>query len=100
MEEECIVPKATDMTFKDKLYANHMGKHACFGKPKIKKGKPEAHFDVHHYAGLVSYSVDGWLEKNKDPINTSVAMLFKNSTGNKLLSYLFQDIGVEEGKIP
>ena len=45
----------------------------------------------------VSYSVDGWLEKNKDPINTTVATLFKNSKGNKLLSYLFQDIGVEEG---
>ena len=44
----------------------------------------------------VSYSVTGWLEKNKDPINMSVAALFKTSTENKLLSYLFQDIGVEE----
>ena len=38
----------------------------------------------------------GWLEKNKDPINTTVATLFKNSKENALLSYLFQDIGVEE----
>ena len=28
----------------------------------------------------------------------SVAALFKASKDNKLLSYLFQDIGVEEGK--
>ena len=53
LEEECIVPKGTDMTFKDKLYNNHMGKHPCFGKPKPKKGKSEAHFDLTHYAGVV-----------------------------------------------
>ena len=41
--------------------------------------------------------MDGWLDKNKDPINMTVAALFKASKGNKLLSYLFQDIGVEEG---
>ena len=44
----------------------------------------------------VSYSVDGWLEKNKDPINQTVAALFKSSNQNKLLAYLFQDIGVED----
>ena len=46
----------------------------------------------------VSYNVNGWLEKNKDPINMSVAALFKASKGNALLSYLFQDIGVEESE--
>ena len=45
----------------------------------------------------VSYSVDGWLEKNKDPINMTVATLFKNSKKNALLAYLFREIGVEEG---
>ena len=98
LEEECIVPKATDKTFQEKLYANHLGKHPNFGRPKLQKGKAEAHFDLHHYAGTVSYSVAGWLEKNKDPINTSVAALFKTSKDNKLLSYPFQDIGVEEGE--
>ena len=96
LEEECIVPKATDMTFRDKLYAQHLGKHPSFGKPKPKKGAAEAHFDLHHYAGTVSYSVTGWLEKNKDPINQSAAALLKASKDNKLLSLLFQDIGVEE----
>ncbi len=98
LEEECIVPKATDMTFKEKLYKQHLGKHASFGKPKPKKGsKFEAHFDLHHYAGVVSYSVDGWLEKNKDPINMTVATMFKESKGNALLSYLFRDVGEEDG---
>merc|ERR1712127_997693 len=38
LEEQCIVPKATDMTFKEKLYKQHLGKHASFAKPKPKKG--------------------------------------------------------------
>jgi len=99
LEEQCIVPKATDMTFKEALYKQHIGKHPSFNKPKPKKGaRFEAHFDLTHYAGVVSYSVDGWLEKNKDPINMTVATLFKESKGNALLNYLFRDIGVEEGR--
>ena len=72
LEEECIVPKATDKTFVEKLYSQHLGKHPQFGKPKPGKGKAEAHFDIHHYAGTVSYSATSWLEKNKDPINNTV----------------------------
>ena len=65
LEEECIVPKGSDKTFQEKLYSTHLGKHPNFGKPKPQKGKAEAHFDMHHYAGSVGYSVTGWLEKNK-----------------------------------
>ena len=45
----------------------------------------------------VGYSVTGWLEKNKDPINTTVATMFKGSQGNALLALLYADQG-EEGK--
>lgn len=95
LEEECIVPKGSDKTFQEKLYNNHLGKHPNFGKPKPQKGKLEAHFDMHHYAGTVSYSVTGWLEKNKDPINTTVATLFKSSKTNNLIAFLYQDMGNE-----
>lgn len=44
LEEECIVPKATDKTFVEKLYNNHLGKHPQCGKPKPAKGKDEAQF--------------------------------------------------------
>ncbi|RMZ94322.1 myosin heavy striated muscle-like isoform X1, partial [Brachionus plicatilis] len=98
LEEECIVPKATDKTFQEKLYAQHLGKHPNFGKPKPSKGKAEAHFDLHHYAGTVSYSVTGWLEKNKDPINVTVATLFKTSKTNAVLARLYKDMGQEEEK--
>ncbi|CAF4110720.1 unnamed protein product [Rotaria sp. Silwood2] len=96
LEEECIVPKATDKTFVEKLYNNHLGKHPQFGKPKPAKGKAEANFEIHHYAGSVPYTATGWLEKNKDPINTTVALLFAKSK-NSMLNHLFADVAEEEG---
>ena len=100
LEEECVVPKGSDVTYREKLYKQHLGKHPSFAKPKPKKGaRFEAHFDLTHYAGVVSYSVDGWLEKNKDPINMTVAALFRDNKKNKLLAQLFAEIGADEGII-
>merc|ERR1712212_398457 len=91
LEEECIVPKATDKTLLDKMMGKHLGKHNSFGKPKpAKKGKPESHFEIHHYAGTVGYNVTGWLFKNKDPINEAmVAIMLAGS--NPLVNYLFTE---------
>ncbi|MEQ2168196.1 adenine DNA glycosylase Myh1 [Goodea atripinnis] len=72
LEEECMFPKSSDTSFKNKLYDQHLGKNNCFLKPKVVKGKPEAHFTLVHYAGNVDYNITGWLEKNKDPLNESV----------------------------
>ncbi|KAI8508875.1 motor [Branchiostoma belcheri] len=79
LEEECIVPKATDKTYLNKLMTQHLGKNPKFGKPKATKKKYPAHFDLGHYAGPVSYNVDGWLEKNKDPVNESAVLVLKAS---------------------
>ncbi|XP_076804948.1 myosin-6-like [Clavelina lepadiformis] len=79
LEEECMFPKATDNSFKEKLYQNHLGKSKAFGKP-TKKTKYEAHFELYHYAGTVAYNICGWLEKNKDPLNNSVVDLYKKAS--------------------
>ena len=79
LEEECMVPKGTDKTYKEKLIKQHLGKSTAFGKIK-KQGKIEAHFELYHYAGVVQYNVCDWLLKNKDPLNTSVVALYKAST--------------------
>uniref|UniRef100_M3ZV86 Myosin heavy chain, fast skeletal muscle-like n=1 Tax=Xiphophorus maculatus TaxID=8083 RepID=M3ZV86_XIPMA len=98
LEEECIVPKATDMTFKSKLYDQHLGKSAPFQKPKPAKGKAEAHFSLVHYAGTVDYNVLGWLDKNKDPLNDSVVQLYQKSS-SKLLTHLYAShAGADGGK--
>lgn len=54
LDEECIVPKASDMTYCQKLNDQHLGKHPNFQRPKPPKGKQaEAHFSIVHYAGTV-----------------------------------------------
>ena len=83
-----MFPKATDMTFKAKLFDNHLGKSHNFQKPRNIKGKPEAHFSLIHYAGTVDYNIIGWLQKNKDPLNETVVDLYKKSS-LKMLSSLF-----------
>ncbi|XP_060945792.1 myosin-4-like [Limanda limanda] len=80
LEEECMFPKSSDISFKNKLYDQHLGKNSCFLKPKAVKGKPEAHFTLMHYAGMVDYNVTGWLDKNKDPLNESVVQLYQKSS--------------------
>ncbi|XP_067316196.1 myosin heavy chain, fast skeletal muscle-like [Pseudorasbora parva] len=88
LEEECMFPKATDMTFKNKLHDQHLGKTPSFQKPKPAKGKAEAHFSLVHYAGTVDYNITGWLDKNKDPLNDSVVQLYQKSS-LKLLAHLY-----------
>merc|ERR1719309_499682 len=93
LEEECIVPKATDKTYLEKLMGKHLGKHDSFAKPKPpKKGMPEAHFALHHYAGTVGYNVTGWLFKNKDPVNDAVIGMMQGAT-NAIVSLVFQETG-------
>ncbi|CAJ0949594.1 unnamed protein product [Ranitomeya imitator] len=95
LEEECMFPKASDMTFKAKLYDNHLGKSNNFQKPRNIKGKPEAHFALVHYAGTVDYNILGWLEKNKDPLNETVVGLYQKSS-LKLLAHLFANYASAE----
>ncbi|XP_077140245.1 myosin-4-like [Ranitomeya variabilis] len=88
LEEECMFPKATDTSFKNKLYDQHLGKCKNFEKPKPTKGKAEAHFSLVHYAGTVDYNITGWLDKNKDPLNESVVGLYQKFSV-KLLAFLY-----------
>ncbi|XP_061892707.1 myosin-16-like [Entelurus aequoreus] len=90
LEEQCVFPKATDVTFKTALYDNHLGKSSNFLKPKGGKKGPEAHFELVHYAGTVGYNIAGWLEKNKDPLNETVVGLFQKSS-MPLLALLFKE---------
>uniref|UniRef100_A0A670K994 Myosin-7B-like n=1 Tax=Podarcis muralis TaxID=64176 RepID=A0A670K994_PODMU len=91
LEEECMFPKASDTSFKAKLYDNHIGKSPNFQKPRPdKKRKYEAHFELVHYAGVVPYNIVGWLDKNKDPLNETVVTIFQKSQ-NKLLATLYEN---------
>lgn len=92
LDEECIVPKATDMTYVDKLLTQHLGKHPNFQKAKPPKGKQaDAHFAIVHYAGTVRYNAEQWLDKNKDPLNDSAVAILKTSDKEGVLYQLWED---------
>merc|ERR550532_1663849 len=103
LEEESLFPKATDKSFEEKLKAS-LGKLPVFLKPQSKTDK-NAHFAISHYAGIVSYNVTNWLEKNKDPVNDTVVEIMKSTSTCKLLVHLWMDhpgqpttVPKEEGK--
>merc|ERR1711962_968253 len=89
LEEESLFPKATDKSFEEKLKAS-LGKLPVFLKPQSKTDK-NAHFAISHYAGIVSYNVTGWLEKNKDPVNDTVVEVMKSTSTCELLVLLWAD---------
>ena len=97
LDEECIMPKATDATFTSKLH------HIWNSDPPIAEGTHPGHdkyepsrfeqgFIVHHYAGKVEYRTDGWLEKNKDPLNDNLTRVLAVSS-ERYVSTLFADFG-------
>ncbi|XP_076338639.1 unconventional myosin-Ic-like isoform X2 [Tachypleus tridentatus] len=71
LDEECLRPgDATDLTFLDKLETN-VGSHPHFlsyrlADNKIKKTLSREEFRLKHYAGDVTYKVEGFLDKNND----------------------------------
>ena len=61
-----------------------------FMKPQSKTDK-NAHFAISRYAGIVSYNVTGWLEKNNDPVNDFVVEILKSTSSVPLLVHLWRD---------
>ncbi|BFZ61595.1 class II myosin [Saitoella coloradoensis] len=90
LDEQCVMPKATDRTFTDQL--NEMWK----GSSKYTPGRfqHEQGFTLTHYAADVEYRTDGWLEKNKDPLNENITQLLA-AAHEKHVAYLFQDSAVD-----
>lgn len=75
LDEECVFPKATDETYGEKLHAN-LGSHPNFSF----KGHIKNEFTVHHYAGGVTYTTDGFLDKNKDAISLDLLQALQGSS--------------------
>ena len=85
LDEACIMPKATDSTFTHKLHQIwngevQTGEELHPGREKYEPTRFEQGFMVHHYAGKVEYRTDGWLEKNKDPLNDNLTRVLAVSS--------------------
>lgn len=92
LDEECMMPKSSDKTFIEKL-GNNWGQGQS---DKFKLNKFKSGFIVHHYAGMVEYNVDNWLQKNIDPINEHVLKLLPNSTNPFIVSIIANDEHLQE----
>ena len=95
LDEECIMPKATDRTFTNKLHAiwsgePSTGEEAHPGTFKYEPARFEQGFIVHHYAGRVEYRTDGWLEKNKDPLNDNLTRVLA-AASERYIASLFAE---------
>ncbi|KAG8905822.1 hypothetical protein FRB99_008187 [Tulasnella sp. 403] len=98
LDEECIMPKATDGTFTQKLHSLWTvpaGTPEESVHPGVQKYIPSRFgqgFIIQHYAGRVEYRTEGWLEKNKDPLNDNLARVIAGST-ERYINVLFREHG-------
>jgi serine/threonine protein kinase/ankyrin repeat protein len=76
LDEQCILPRSTDQKFTRYLYAR-CDKHPRFFATS--KQRVDYVFSIEHYAGLVEYTPDGWMEKNKDQLPAASSELLKTS---------------------
>nr|QDH43405.1 myosin heavy chain II [Choanoeca flexa] len=87
LDEECFFPRATDKSYADKVVRN------CTQHPKLVAPGVRDDFDfgLTHYAGTVQYNTEGWLIKNKDPLNDNVTDQLTKST-NEFVKTLWGDL--------
>lgn len=85
LDEDCVMPKATDKSFTEKLNSLWDKKSNKYRSSRLTQG-----FVLTHYAAEVEYSTEGWLEKNKDPMNDNVTRLLASSSDEHVAS-LFAD---------
>jgi myosin heavy chain 9/10/11/14 len=94
LDEECIMPKATDLTLTNKLNSlwtgAEDGEDVHPGRFKYEPSRFEQGFIIQHYAGKVEYRTDGWLEKNKDPLNDNLTRVMAASQ-ERYVASLFAD---------
>lgn len=84
LNEQCILPKASEETFINKLLETWgNGESKNFRANKVRSG-----FIIDHYAGLVEYNIENWLQKNTDPVSDNILSLMPLSS-NEFISTLF-----------
>ncbi|GMJ10224.1 ARABIDOPSIS THALIANA MYOSIN 1, myosin 2, ARABIDOPSIS THALIANA MYOSIN 4 [Hibiscus trionum] len=74
LDEESNFPNATDFTLANKL-KQHLHSNSYF------KGDRGRAFGVRHFAGEVLYDTNGFLEKNRDPLNSGLVQLLSSCSG-------------------
>ncbi|XP_058123713.1 myosin-VIIa-like isoform X2 [Anopheles ziemanni] len=94
IDEETRFPKGTDLTMLSKLHSTH-GTKTVYVKPKYDK---DPAFGVQHFAGVVYYRVEGFLEKNRDSFSADLKELVTKSTSEYLVTLFGTDDSLDTTK--
>ncbi|GAA5911310.1 hypothetical protein JCM6882_002344 [Rhodosporidiobolus microsporus] len=86
LDDASIMPKASDASFTMKLNQLAAEKPVSTQFTKYTPSRLEQGFTVSHYAGKVEYRTDGWLDKNRDPLNDNITSLLAQSTDSYVAS--------------
>ncbi|KAJ5461688.1 Myosin type-2 heavy chain 2 [Penicillium daleae] len=94
LDEDCVMPKATDKSFTEKL-------HSLWDRktPKYRASRLNQGFVLTHYAAEVEYTTHDWLEKNKDPMNDNITRLLAASDDQHVANLFADCADPEEGGI-
>ena len=74
LDDESNFPKATDHSFLEKCHYNH-ALSDVYSRPRMSSME----FGIRHYAGQVWYTVDAFLDKNRDTLRSDVLDLLSSS---------------------
>ncbi|RNF19964.1 putative myosin heavy chain [Trypanosoma conorhini] len=85
LDEDCLLAKATDNSFLDKITERFAGKSPFFGRPRLARVPC---FRIAHYAGTVTYEVDGFIEKSRDTLKDAFKVLLNESTDSLIKTLL------------
>ncbi|XP_048873554.1 unconventional myosin-XIX isoform X2 [Brienomyrus brachyistius] len=92
LNEECRLNRGTDsQQFRRRLQRELSG-NACMSWDTFSK---QPHFTVSHYAGRVSYQIEGMVEKNRDPVPPELIHMLQGSQ-DSLLQSLFADSNADD----
>jgi myosin-5 len=76
LDDQCKAPGTTDRSFALDTY-NKCKNHQRFSNDR--KQTARLQFSVHHYAGAVEYTTQGFIEKNRDELPKEATELLQNS---------------------
>ncbi|XP_018419003.1 PREDICTED: unconventional myosin-VIIb [Nanorana parkeri] len=85
IDEESKFPKGSDATMLTKLNKIHSKSNIYIASKSVHDTK----FGITHFAGLVQYETEGFLDKNRDLLSTDFILMVHSST-NKFLKQVFQ----------
>ncbi|KAE8604428.1 hypothetical protein XENTR_v10014711 [Xenopus tropicalis] len=85
IDEESKFPQGTDATMLVKLNNVHSKTNVYIASKSVHDTK----FGINHYAGIVYYETEGFLDKNRDLLSTDI-MLMIHTSSNYFLKQVFQ----------